>query len=252
MKETKLEEALRALFEQEREQAPERHPLETDACLPLSRLVMFGPGSWTAEEESHVRSCQSYCQRMIGIRWRERCPNIRELIAYLRDRENHRLRAAFEFHIEKDQCRWCGAVAASALAVESPGRIAAALIPLRVASGWGFAHEAEVSSDLLFRKEEDSEGGLKWLLYETPDHQLKLDVESSDTQGQTGQKRHVLVTLRGETAKGETVSEDIPFPDLEWNGHVWRNHYTLGMAGDIAKVFGDLWHVIVRLPDEQP
>jgi hypothetical protein len=181
---------------------------------------------------------------MIAISWRQDCPDIRELIAYAARQDAHEFGAAFSFHLEKDHCRWCNAVVSSTMAATAPFRVATGLLRLRPAKAFGFATEPESDEELA--TERTSGERLVWTLYERPDHEVMLEVESPDS---ADDGRPPKALLSGATKDGFAVTEEIELPALGWNGHLCRNRHALGMAADLAAKFGEELRVAVWFPE---
>ncbi|MEO8065510.1 MAG: hypothetical protein ABI643_01480 [Candidatus Doudnabacteria bacterium] len=102
---------LRELGEKREESAPNRHRNRTEQCLTFSKLVLnprIAP-ILTAEECEHIASCADYCQRMIALDWRARCPENNILQGYAIAGENFSLKHAVGFHLGQDRCAVCQA-----------------------------------------------------------------------------------------------------------------------------------------------
>src|SRR5438132_12261595 len=103
-----LESILKEALDRSLEQEAPQHHWKTERCLPIVRLVGMPRSRWSNEERSHVVGglCR-YCQRTIGLNWRNQCPGDIELLRYASSPESFPFRLAMTFHLEDDHCAEC-------------------------------------------------------------------------------------------------------------------------------------------------
>lgn len=107
LKESTVEDLLRLVSAEKAHEAPTgEHPLQTEACPPLSLFPKAVREGWPSEWIAHVSNCP-YCQRLIGLEWRLECPDVPTLMRYLADPEHFPFREAMEFHLNVDRCSRC-------------------------------------------------------------------------------------------------------------------------------------------------
>jgi len=82
----------------------DRHPEETADCPTIPRLLEILEADRGAESQ-HIQACH-YCQKLIAMAWRDQCPTLTQLAAYLRSVEyiGH---GAMDFHLSTDNCARC-------------------------------------------------------------------------------------------------------------------------------------------------
>jgi hypothetical protein len=76
-----LKEALKQIFQDEMEQIPVRHSLQTDQCPPLAWFAEALASDADANRRQHLKDC-SYCEKMIATQWRIRPPQPKLLVDY--------------------------------------------------------------------------------------------------------------------------------------------------------------------------
>ncbi|GIU73096.1 MAG: hypothetical protein KatS3mg004_0183 [Bryobacteraceae bacterium] len=237
-----LAEALSLLWEREVQNAPDRHPAQTDACLPLPRFAPWAIEGWTDAERAHVAGCTSYCQRMLGLFWREDHPPIEDLVDYATGRYPYR--AAMEFHLEHDGCLRCGLLVR---VLASLGQLLGEVRGLAVAYSQGVAApvvtEAATFAKLrkpFYLRQASEDGQLIVTLVETdpPEHELKVHVEAPRV---TEPGCRARVTLAGETA---TLEQELALQKTEYG---WEASSSFGKFEEAAARLGADWVLVAAL-----
>lgn len=88
---------------------PEKHPLRTAACPPLTRFPAGVTEGWTTEERSHTQAC-AYCQKVTAMVWKEQPPRWDVLASYTADPEHCPDLRAFQIYIGGRGHRYYGLV----------------------------------------------------------------------------------------------------------------------------------------------
>jgi hypothetical protein len=236
-----LAEALSLLWAREVQNAPERHPAQTDACLPLPRLAPWAIEGWSKAERAHVEGCTSYCQRMLGLFWREDHPPLGALVDYALGRYPYQ--AAMKFHLEDDGCRRCLLLLKAFQAVGEALAAAAGLVgaygevtPAPAAEGATFAQPREP----FYRREQSADGSLVVTLVETdaPEHELRVHVEAPKL---TEPGRRVRVSLAGEQ---QTLDQELALEQTEYG---WEASGSFGKFGEVVSRLGSDWAIVALL-----
>lgn len=174
---------LRTLYEIEVDHAPSQHPLETPLCLPLVRFAPSAQEKWTDEERAHVTGCP-YCERMMALIWREKCPSLWKLAQHAGGIFPCNL--AMQFHLVRDGCPRCNQVLESRPMirlrelVEQLRNSAASAVVVYQEPGFAGEFASTKRAPLIIRGTND-EGSLVSTLLESDEGFLVLYVESPDT-----------------------------------------------------------------------
>lgn len=82
-----LNHMLRAVYERDVQKAPEQHRQRTPACPSLPRFAAAAETGWTPQGQAHMMTCP-YCQTVMAMEWRIKCPSVHLLGLYLAGKGN--------------------------------------------------------------------------------------------------------------------------------------------------------------------
>ena len=221
--------------------AQDKLSLKTPECLYLTRFSREAVEEWTEAEREHVRTCRTYCQRMLALSWRGEHPPFAHLRQHARGKYPYP--AAMEFHLEHDHCRRCqivvdllkklGSLAGAVAVVHHEGTLAS----LEAAAF------AEPRAPVYLRQTSE-DGKLIVTVVETdpPEHELKVCVEAPGC-GEAGGK--VRVTLAGED---ETLEQEMELKKTEFG---WEAQGSFGSFADAVAQLGQDWVVVAVLVESE-